>query len=1240
MHMNDRGAGEDAPEVGASPASPESTQQLPPFDADWYLATYGDVAESGVDPYQHYVSQGKGEGRHPTQGAAEHALGFDRTWYLASYPDVAAADLDPYRHWVDYGRHEGRQVNGAFSFSPRQLAVISKSYHFKREGPAAAQESSSSAAVQFDSQSTELAFDSAQYWRDRYRAGGNSGAGSYGRLAQFKAEVINAFVREHGISSVIEFGCGDGAQLTLADYPAYVGFDVADESVETCRSRFAQDATKQFRNAADWSHERAQLTLSLDVIYHLIEDDVFHDYMRKLFFSAARYVIIYASNHEGGHIAAHVKHRKFTEWVDIYHSDFKLLKFIPNRWPLVDDGQTQSFADFYVFERQERRKHALPGHFVASLTSYPARFPTLELTLRRILQQSVEPDETVLWVSPEARQLLPDGVLELQHSGLTIRETRDIRSYTKIIPTLTHYPDSFIVTFDDDTAYPLDVIEVFVANYRSNREILCRRAHKVTFREDGSPDYYTHWQFETPQEEGDDLFPTGVGGIFYPPHSLAPDVFDEATFTSLAPFADDVWLYWMERRAGSTVRRVGPRYALQTWPGCNEQGLFVRHNADGGNDPVIAALIAHFGAPFAAQVARVAAGAIAEPGQAGGMPAPRKGRAPRPRFWIVRRLLRPISRPIQRVLANRFMPRAEATESILGLVARLERTEQRLTHEVQELGAQLSQAKESLGSIERSLAQFRQQEGDDIANVRIEEEELKAAIGGFGVRVGELERSAAFNRQAIHDLGQSLLSGSRSPRMPLRGVGVIIATCDRPGQLRAALESVAAQTRKPETVIVVNDGRESVDEVVQAFAGSLQVSTLRTPVARSGSSVARNVGLDALQTSLVAFLDDDNLMWPHWIERGAALFEDDQTLDVIYGAQLRDNEVVATEKSWFLVPYDLERLRKSNFIDLNQLMHRASDVRFNEQMQRLVDWDYVLKLIDRLPGRISPVDAISSIYSARSQGRITVPHWPPNLSEVAVGRRNGEPIASKEGERTCSCGFQGAFLPGPNGRPGAHCPQCGSLERHRFLGLVAPLLRTFWLPSSQPRSETSMVEVAPSNASAPVRSMFGTSLTIDADPQADGRIVDLVASLTDLPLPSASTDFALALHVLEHIPDDRSAMREIARVLRPSGIAILQVPLSGADATDEEVLNSPQERQARYGQADHVRLYGRDFFERLEAAGLSTVSITPRESMPQEVVAKYALLADDALVFAVRSDSSWANKRLQALDTMLRKGAF
>lgn len=185
-----------------------------------------------------------------------------------------------------------------------------------------------------------------------------------------------------------------------------------------------------------------------------------------------------------------------------------------------------------------------------------------------------------------------------------------------------------------------------------------------------------------------------------------------------------------------------------------------------------------------------------------------------------------------------------------------------------------------------------------------------------------------------------------------------------------------------------------------------------------------------------------------------------------------------------------------------------------------------------------------------------------------------------------------------------------------------------------------MIEIAPSHATLPFRRMFGVATTVDADPAADGRMVDIVASLTALPLASDSADVALVLHVLEHIPDDRKAMAEILRVLRTAGIAVLQVPLSGRATTDEELLDMPEKRATRYGQADHVRFYGNDFFTRLRDVGLACAAVSPRESMLPEAIAKYGLLPDEALVFTVRCSSGWATERLAAFEAMLRKGSW
>ncbi|MEJ5989474.1 class I SAM-dependent methyltransferase [Ramlibacter sp. PS3R-8] len=197
-------------------------------------------------------------------------------------------------------------------------------------------------------------FSSASYWKDRYSAGGNSGPGSYGELAKFKADVLNRFVREHAVGSVIEFGCGDGNQLGLAHYPAYTGIDVSPLAVESCRERFKADASKEFLLAPDDDGRQADLALSLDVVFHLTEDRVFDAYMRRLFEAGRRYVIVYSSDRDEPvqPAAPHVRHRHFSQWVEReMGARWTLVERIPNAFPYNGDYRTTSFCDFFIYRR-------------------------------------------------------------------------------------------------------------------------------------------------------------------------------------------------------------------------------------------------------------------------------------------------------------------------------------------------------------------------------------------------------------------------------------------------------------------------------------------------------------------------------------------------------------------------------------------------------------------------------------------------------------------------------------------------------------------------------------------------------------------------------------------------------------------------------------------------------------------------------------------------------------------------
>lgn len=193
---------------------------------------------------------------------------------------------------------------------------------------------------------------SKKYWDDRYKSGGNSGAGSYARFAEFKAEVINKFVKDNAVDSVIEFGSGDGNQLKYFQFKNYTGFDVSPTAVALCTETFKNDPSKKFKLVGEYANHSADLTMSLDVIYHLIEDSVYREYMQRLFDSSKLFVIIYASNKDEVPVTGvHVKHRKFTNWVDQHAKEFKLISHIPNKYPWNGNEHETSFADFYIYQR-------------------------------------------------------------------------------------------------------------------------------------------------------------------------------------------------------------------------------------------------------------------------------------------------------------------------------------------------------------------------------------------------------------------------------------------------------------------------------------------------------------------------------------------------------------------------------------------------------------------------------------------------------------------------------------------------------------------------------------------------------------------------------------------------------------------------------------------------------------------------------------------------------------------------
>ena len=181
---------------------------------------------------------------------------------------------------------------------------------------------------------TALSFrGSRAYWERRYHRRGTSGLGSRGRLAREKAATINDLIVEHAVDSVVDFGCGDGFVAGLLRCPQYIGLDVSETAITRCRAQFDRDESRVFHVYDPATHNSlapylTEMALSLDVIYHLTEEEAFRLYMRHLFDSAQRFVLIYSTAQEQPTVVAHVRHRDFRRWIADNRPDWELASTI------------------------------------------------------------------------------------------------------------------------------------------------------------------------------------------------------------------------------------------------------------------------------------------------------------------------------------------------------------------------------------------------------------------------------------------------------------------------------------------------------------------------------------------------------------------------------------------------------------------------------------------------------------------------------------------------------------------------------------------------------------------------------------------------------------------------------------------------------------------------------------------------------------------------------------------------
>jgi SAM-dependent methyltransferase len=200
------------------------------------------------------------------------------------------------------------------------------------------------------------------------------------------------------------------------------------------------------------------------------------------------------------------------------------------------------------------------------------------------------------------------------------------------------------------------------------------------------------------------------------------------------------------------------------------------------------------------------------------------------------------------------------------------------------------------------------------------------------------------------------------------------------------------------------------------------------------------------------------------------------------------------------------------------------------------------------------------------------------------------------------------FLPYGYGiqRPNVLSPSTLSLERHRLLWLYLNNETNFFSEKKK------VLHMAPEQCFLKrFRKLNHDYITADLY----SPIADVKADITKLPFEDDSFDVVFCNHVLEHIPDDTKAMQELYRVMKKGGMGIFQIPqdLNRETTFEDDSITDPKERAKIFGQYDHVRVYGRDYFDKLRSIGFTVDEVNYTEKLSAELSDKYRLMKGEIL---------------------------
>lgn len=179
---------------------------------------------------------------------------------------------------------------------------------------------------------------------------------------------------------------------------------------------------------------------------------------------------------------------------------------------------------------------------VVSLTSIPTRLASLDIVIKSLLNQSIKPKQIILWLNYSLSKKIPNKLSKLQNDLFIIKFCEGTSSFRKLLPSLSEYPSSTIVTCDDDVIYPTNWLDsLYRAHLKEPEMVISQVGRLITRDKNKNLEEYKKWLFISTEQSAKNMLPIGYGGVLYPSGVFNKNVFDSDIFMKLCPHADDLW---------------------------------------------------------------------------------------------------------------------------------------------------------------------------------------------------------------------------------------------------------------------------------------------------------------------------------------------------------------------------------------------------------------------------------------------------------------------------------------------------------------------------------------------------------------------------------------------------------------------------------------------------------------------------------------------------------------------------